>query len=118
MSLTISSICDILDYIEAVCLQYAAMILIAMQQQQKPVMVDDIMKLIARETRGKCILKDGTIRNTLDNLLKGNVVSSEKKPWGQKRFKTYYTLTWKGKFIIEALDAFCTEIRKQIENRT
>ncbi len=113
MPLTISSILDICDYVKCVCLSHAVVMLIALNQESKPLMITEIIEIVARESKGHILLRDQSIRDTIVKLKELNCVMSTTEPWGIKRTRTLYSLTEKGRDIVQALEVFCKELMRR-----
>ena len=112
--LRISSIMDICEYVEPICIANAAIVMFALNQEERPLKISEIIRVIAKETKGQQVLRDESVRNALRKLESLDVVRSKTEPWGEKRTTTRYRLTQKAEVIIKAMQAFCDEVRKQI----
>jgi len=87
--------------------------LIALNQESKPLMITEIIEIVARESKGHILLRDQSIRDTIVKLKELNCVMSTTEPWGIKRTRTLYSLTEKGRDIVQALEVFCKELMRR-----
>ena len=94
---------DICEYVEPICIANAAIIIVALYQEKRPLKIGEIIRVIAKETKGQHVLRDESVRNALKKLESLDVVRSKTEPWGEKRTTTIYSLTQKAEVIMKAM---------------
>lgn len=114
MSLTIKSLLDLCDYIKAICISDAVVIIITLTEKKEAMTVKDIIDYIIHETKGKVILRDQSVRNTMNKLTKLNVTLRIEEKKGKRKIHKYQ-LSDKGEIIIKGLEVFIEEIRRRAE---
>jgi len=115
MDLTIANILDIRQYIEAICVANAVILMIALNELGDDTKIRELTDHVILASKGDIRVRDQSARNSLKKLVDLGFVQQLEEKKGE-RTVYLFNLTDCGKRIIEALRTFVEEIRNQLSS--